>query len=931
MVDLKILHTSDLLAGAPASRGVFDEVIGDLATRLHESIDYLVVSGNLTADASETSFQEAGAILRRMAETLLLQRDGLQLNRVLIVPGPRDRGDGGDFRAFTTFHDQFFENEIGSRRVEQFDPAEVIVRDLKDLTLLGLTYWRGSRGDGAGPCSIATLKDALARAKSRLAGLLYTQQTPTVLVSAGTLLLDPDDSTSFETIRLDFRSSFKTTVHCFGSGDSVVSLPTPTTLQHVGFGTGSRNASGFWPVVFNAIKVTPQAKRDPTLRLLGVETFVRRSERAGLEPMTWLEGELDQFCKRESDVQVSDEDLYAPLLRDLEEKFANNRFVVLDGFPGAGKGAFYEFLKGRDRFVKMRLHVTPVRVDHVGHYRNLGASILAQVAVDPPPRISTFRLLVIHDTCFGRLPNEKKSELKDLFKDETHGLNPRVSAHFNGVLLLRTSSNYTLVADPVIGTLDALTFGPAEASTIEQLVSNYAWVAPVERQQVRWATGDYRGFSQLILKTALREFSSRSGAEPLRNDSSLQLLRTVLHTDPVERELHLHRITMEQMNVDLCRYIEEKVDECVSKESNGSKTSVNPMKTEVIIDVEEITESLRDATKKQGVSSVLKTLAKCGILESVGTETSSRYRVRVLAPFLVGSGWKGNRMTANLKIPWPTITNEDRNGPFDIVILTALPDEREAVLAKLQKKQRLNPHPDDIQIGYYSKVPFTMPEDRATGFYRVVVTDMLSMGEVDAALAAERALRRWKAKIIIVVGIAGGVARNGVALGDVLVASQVAYYGLQSIKDGKPQIRWNAHGCDPGLRMAANHFAIEAMKPYIAEPRPETGEPKMHAGPIASGDIVIKDEAVLAALAEPFPKLIGVEMEGWGVISAAAQAATPTRFFMVRGVSDLADPDKDSPRVADWRAYARDVAAAYAIAFLQSGPLHVKPQQERNG
>jgi len=70
-----------------------------------------------------------------------------------------------------------------------------------------------------------------------------------------------------------------------------------------------------------------------------------------------------------------------------------------------------------------------------------------------------------------------------------------------------------------------------------------------------------------------------------------------------------------------------------------------------------------------------------------------------------------------------------------------------------------------------------------------------------------------------------------------------------------------------------------------------------------------------------WPKLIGVEMEAGGVASAAFQAAERPGFLMVRGVSDLADERKGTPDVERWRAYACDVAASYAIALLESGPV----------
>jgi nucleoside phosphorylase len=72
---------------------------------------------------------------------------------------------------------------------------------------------------------------------------------------------------------------------------------------------------------------------------------------------------------------------------------------------------------------------------------------------------------------------------------------------------------------------------------------------------------------------------------------------------------------------------------------------------------------------------------------------------------------------------------------------------------------------------------------------------------------------------------------------------------------------------------------------------------------------------------EVWAKLIGVEMEAGGTASAAFQAANTPGFFMVRGVSDLADAAKDADEVQQWRAYACDVAAAYAIGLLRSGPI----------
>ena len=56
------------------------------------------------------------------------------------------------------------------------------------------------------------------------------------------------------------------------------------------------------------------------------------------------------------------------------------------------------------------------------------------------------------------------------------------------------------------------------------------------------------------------------------------------------------------------------------------------------------------------------------------------------------------------------------------------------------------------------------------------------------------------------------------------------------------------------------------------------------------------------------------------------QAAMQPKFFMIRAVSDLADKNKGMVEVEQWRPYVCDVAAAYTIGLLQSGPIRFKKQ-----
>lgn len=154
-----------------------------------------------------------------------------------------------------------------------------------------------------------------------------------------------------------------------------------------------------------------------------------------------------------------------------------------------------------------------------------------------------------------------------------------------------------------------------------------------------------------------------------------------------------------------------------------------------------------------------------------------------------------------------------------------------------------------------------------------------------------------------------------------MVADQVVDYEIQKLKRKGPDVRYRVHPADPKLIGGAKNLAADVWRRHIGVQRPGTGVPSRHVGAIASGDKVDAVGSVIETYGPQWSELIGVEMEAAGVASACFKAAQPPGFFMVRGVSDLADSDKDSDEVNIWRPYACEVAAAYAIALLETGPV----------
>jgi nucleoside phosphorylase len=253
----------------------------------------------------------------------------------------------------------------------------------------------------------------------------------------------------------------------------------------------------------------------------------------------------------------------------------------------------------------------------------------------------------------------------------------------------------------------------------------------------------------------------------------------------------------------------------------------------------------------------------------------------------------------------------------DFLLVTALPEERDSLLVQLPKYSRVPPRHDDVHVYFSADVP-TYDE---AGHYRTVVMPLLGMGRVNAATATAEAIKRWRPRHVILVGIAGGIAGRNVGLGDLLISEQVVDYELQKITVSGIEVRWSVHKASRRLYAAALNVIGDAWTKGIGTKRPNEGLPRIHVGPIASGDKVVAVQSVLDEYRNVWPALIGVEMEAAGVASACFAAAAQPEFFMVRGVSDLADEAKNTPEVGVFRRYACDVAAAYVVELIKNRPV----------
>ena len=256
---------------------------------------------------------------------------------------------------------------------------------------------------------------------------------------------------------------------------------------------------------------------------------------------------------------------------------------------------------------------------------------------------------------------------------------------------------------------------------------------------------------------------------------------------------------------------------------------------------------------------------------------------------------------------------ETPSAPVDVVVITALEEERDAFLSKLRGSRKLDKEATDVHT-YYCSTIRTQRRDRSQ--YQVIVTSLLNMGPINAAAQAVAIVNRWKPRFVLLVGIACGI-RGEVNHGDVLVASQVADYPLGKQLGGRREVRWEVFPCGASLLDSANN--VSKWEGAIGISRPGPGDPQRHKGVIASGGDVISDDQIIATYSESWPKLVGIEMEGGGLAAGLHQTPDRPEFLMIKSVSDFGK-DKHDPQVKPWRRYASHAAAAFALSLIKSGP-----------
>jgi adenosylhomocysteine nucleosidase len=267
----------------------------------------------------------------------------------------------------------------------------------------------------------------------------------------------------------------------------------------------------------------------------------------------------------------------------------------------------------------------------------------------------------------------------------------------------------------------------------------------------------------------------------------------------------------------------------------------------------------------------------------------------------------------------------------DVAIVTVLPEEYHAVLKKLDNVRHLI-EPDGRPNAYVWAMGEIQSGDRKAP-RRLVVAMSGEAGEVSGALSTKAMIDRWKPRDVLLVGIAGGI-HDSVELGDVVVSSQIWGY-----EHGHLGSHYDTGGMfffqpAPTLLEAARNLGSE-WRQRIDVPAPNRNTlSRVIEGKTASGNKVIENTSsdYFAESLRFNTFILSVDMEGAGAAAAVAKdhdSGGTTGFLMIRGISDLVEKKQGgegstlsgqarNPQRDQWKRYAADVAASFAVGLIES-------------
>ena len=214
----------------------------------------------------------------------------------------------------------------------------------------------------------------------------------------------------------------------------------------------------------------------------------------------------------------------------------------------------------------------------------------------------------------------------------------------------------------------------------------------------------------------------------------------------------------------------------------------------------------------------------------------------------------------------------------------------------------------------------------------VIAATAPRMGMAAAAVLATKMIETFRPQFLAMVGIAAGI-RGRCNLGDLVVADPSWDWGSGKHSRNGPtpdflpaphQVALHSMIRGRFAAFARDQAAFDAIRREWLGVGPDTVL-RLHIGPMASGAAVLADRGWVDAIIEQHRKLLAIEMETYGLLTAASESSLPQPLaFSVKAICDFADEEKTDA----FQDYAAFVSASALRRFAESYLHNVAAGQE---
>lgn len=204
--------------------------------------------------------------------------------------------------------------------------------------------------------------------------------------------------------------------------------------------------------------------------------------------------------------------------------------------------------------------------------------------------------------------------------------------------------------------------------------------------------------------------------------------------------------------------------------------------------------------------------------------------------------------------------------------------------------------------------------------YRIVACSINKMGMQAAASLSSMMISKFSIKQLYMVGICAGVRARNVNYGDIIISESTLDYGTGKMQENvQNEMVFNPepHQLPTDQTILANiHNFLRNNEEILKIQSSYNGEKPNNllsafVGPIASGSYVVSSNSFVKSITQHNRKLIGIDMEGYGVY-LACHFFNNTKALFIKSVSDYGDDQKDDR----FQKYASYTSARFLYSFL---------------